>query len=133
MEQLELLQEPQLRQVKNSLNYNYSKDSRGELNYLPSMTVPDQSYSVQEIMERWASGLPLGGQDAQFEFDNDTDIDNVDWDNFPDLQKMDKAERAHTLETYGDYLQQLNAQINQQTIDVDHTDIKPAANSEDPH
>lgn len=33
-----------------------------EVNNQPSETVPDQAMSIHEIMRRFASGLPLGGQ-----------------------------------------------------------------------
>jgi hypothetical protein len=37
------------------------KPSRPEVNNLPSLTSPDQSLTIPQIMARFAKGLPLGG------------------------------------------------------------------------
>lgn len=44
------------RKLRHSLNYEGSK---GEVNTQPSETVPDQSLTVKEIYQRFASGRPL--------------------------------------------------------------------------
>lgn len=59
--------------------------SKGEINSDPSMTVPDQSMSVQEIMRRYASGLPLGGQRVPIYHGEDEFL--------PDFDKLDLAEQ----------------------------------------
>jgi hypothetical protein len=46
--------------IRNTLNYN-SKEEKYETNGQPSMTVPDQTMSIRELIRRYASGLPLGG------------------------------------------------------------------------
>lgn len=74
--------------------YNRKEQPKGEVNTLPSMTVPDQSMSIQEIVRRYASGLPLGGERVPFYMDEDTDL--------PDLSKMDKIERLETLRELAD-------------------------------
>lgn len=33
---------------------------KGEINNLPSKTIPDQAMSIPELIRRYASGLPLG-------------------------------------------------------------------------
>lgn len=38
----------------------------GEKVTQPSMTVPDQSMTISEILRRFGSGLPLGGQRVEF-------------------------------------------------------------------
>lgn len=47
--------------IKHSLN---AKEfvSDGEINNLPSQTIPDQTLSVRELLVRYAKGLPLDGQ-----------------------------------------------------------------------
>lgn len=40
---------------------NYQPDP-GEINLSPTMTVPDQSMAIREIMSRFSRGLPVGGQ-----------------------------------------------------------------------
>lgn len=61
-----------------------------EVNYQPSKTVPDQSLSVQEILRRYARGLPLS--------DVKTPIYEGDEQTFPDLSKMDLADREAYLD-----------------------------------
>lgn len=59
--------------------------NRYEVNTQPSLTIPDQSMSIQEINRRFASGLPLGGQKVA-EYDGGED-------DFPDMTHWDLAER----------------------------------------
>lgn len=46
--------------IKHSIN---AKEfvSDGEINNLPSQTIPDQTLSVRELLVRYAKGLPLDG------------------------------------------------------------------------
>lgn len=44
--------------VKNSLNASHFPKFR-EMNHLPSMTIPDQSLKIKEILIRYARGLPM--------------------------------------------------------------------------
>lgn len=61
--------------IKN--NYNAHKfDSNYEINNGDSKTVPDQSMSLSEILRRFASGLPLGGQRVEFYEGEEDDILN---------------------------------------------------------
>ena len=44
--------------------------TNGEVNNEPSMTIPDQSMSIEEIVTRFASGEPISvGQDVYYETD----------------------------------------------------------------
>lgn len=72
-----------MQQVKNMLN---AKDfpKQGEVFTMPSMTVPDQSLTVRELMDRFARGLPLGGAKVPIWEGED--------DNTPDFSKMDLSE-----------------------------------------
>lgn len=70
-----------------------------EVNTQPSKTVPDQSLSVQEILRRYARGLPLS--------DVKTPIYDGDENNFPDLSKMDLADREAYLDEQVERLQAL--------------------------
>lgn len=54
-----------------------------EVNTQPSMTVPDQSLSVKELMERYAKGLPLEGEKVSYYHGEEF---------VPDLKKMDLSE-----------------------------------------
>lgn len=67
----------------------------GEINNEPSMTVPDQSMSLSEMVRRYASGLPVKG--ARVPLYEDTDDDDFN-ESMPDLSRMDRAEAAYTME-----------------------------------
>lgn len=78
--------------VVNSLNFNYL-DYPGEVNNLPSETVPDQAMSVREILQRYARGLPLteaGRVPIWAESPEDDDL--------PDIKTLDLAERQEIKE-----------------------------------
>ncbi len=46
--------------IKNFMNY-HTFDKKYEKNGKPSLTIPDQTMSIRELLRRYASGLPLGG------------------------------------------------------------------------
>ncbi|RLD25917.1 MAG: hypothetical protein DRI75_12625 [Bacteroidetes bacterium] len=46
--------------IKHSLNKKEFV-SDGEINNLPSQTIPDQTLSIRELIKRYATGLPLDG------------------------------------------------------------------------
>lgn len=70
---------------------------RYEINEGESMTVPDQAMSIQEMLRRAASGLPLdGGKVPMYEGDEDTEDDDLI--GHPDLSKMDLVDRAEYIE-----------------------------------
>lgn len=57
----------------------------GEINTQPSMTVPDQTMSIQTILERYSRGLPIGGRTDEYYDEEDT---------MPDYRKLDLTEIA---------------------------------------
>lgn len=57
-----------------------------------SMTVPDQSMTIQEILQRYARGLPLGGQRVPMYEDDDIGA-------MPDIHTMDLADRQEYFES----------------------------------
>lgn len=60
-----------------------------EMNIMPSMTVPDMSMTVGELVKRFAQGLPLdGGKTPLWEEEGD----------MPDMVKLDLAERQQVIE-----------------------------------
>lgn len=71
-------------------------EKKGEVNNLPSLTVPGQAYSVEELFRRHAAGLPLGGERVPVYSENPED------DDLPDFKRMDLAE----IEEYRDMLNQ---------------------------
>lgn len=60
-----------------------AKHVRGEINPLPSLTVPDKSMTVREIYAKYASGMPVGAM-VNTPVYSDQDL--------PDFRNMDFAE-----------------------------------------
>lgn len=70
-------------------NYNaWAFPVRYETNDKPSLTVPDQTMSVQQIVSRYQRGLPISGQKVPVYYGDD--------ENYVDLDKMD-LEEIHEL------------------------------------
>ncbi|WNK14130.1 MAG: hypothetical protein [Microvirus sp.] len=47
------------------IKHQYNRDKheeRGEINNMPSLTIPDQTLSIPELIKRYANGQSLGGQ-----------------------------------------------------------------------
>lgn len=83
-------------------NYDPKKDRRtieGK-----SMTVPDQSMSMEEILRRYNSGLSLTQHGNSFEGYEMTDI-------LPDLRKMDLSEIQQLKESNDEKLRALREEI----------------------
>lgn len=67
----------------------------GEVNNMPSMTIPDDTMSVAEIMERYARGLPIAGQKVpSYELSEEENeaLIPADW------EKLDISERVEFME-----------------------------------
>lgn len=74
--------------VNNTLNYNHNL-VLGECNKKPSMTIPDQTMSIREILVRYAKGLPIeAGKVPIYEGEEYT----------PDPRYMDLADRQEYME-----------------------------------
>lgn len=89
--------------VRNSLNAGCIPVV-GEKNSGISLTVPDQALSVRQILERYARGLPLGGQRTPV-FDEDDDL--------PDVRTLDLSERQEMRERYVEELGELTKKIRE--------------------
>lgn len=63
----------------------YYRYTEGSYNYLPSMTVPDDSMSLTDILQRFAAGLPINGNNQEQFYEEDE---------LPDLRTMDLEEIA---------------------------------------
>lgn len=60
------------------------------MNNQPSLTVPDQTMSIKEIMNRFAKGLPIEGQKVP--------VYHGEEDYLPDYKSLDLTERQELLE-----------------------------------
>lgn len=58
----------------------------------PSMTIPDQTMTISELLRRHANGLPYSGPQVPV-YDENIDGEDPDFDDYmPDLSKMDLAD-----------------------------------------
>lgn len=79
-----------------------------KINYGKSCTIPDQNYTVKQLFERFAKGLPISASRQQPVFlgeDNDVDMEKI-----KNLSIMDKADLSDELY---DRAQQLDQQVNE--------------------
>lgn len=75
----------------------------GQENPHPSNTVPDQSMTPREILDRYASGRLVGGDSSEPQFFNEN---TVDWDAY---RHMDLADQEDLLKARRDELHKLSA------------------------
>lgn len=59
------------------VNWNNYKPIPGEYFSNPSLTVPDESYTIQEILEKYSRGINLNVE-RQGSYDNSDDFDIID-------------------------------------------------------
>lgn len=83
--------------VQNSLNY---KRHKGQTFTQPSLTVPDQTMSLKEILSRHARGLPISGKTSPV-YDETEEY-------LPDPTKMDLADRQQYAKQLKEELAELN-------------------------
>lgn len=70
-----------------------------------SRTVPDMSYTIKEILKRFASGLPLEGMKVPV-------YQEEEIDNLPDMAKMDIAEKEEYIRQTNERVQELKKELN---------------------
>lgn len=96
--------------------YNYKGGKKEEFT-LPSMTIPDQTMSIPEIMERYVKGLPLSaGRVPVYEGEDD---------DLPDMSRMNKIDRIETVRQLEDELSDLKIRLSQKPKKVEKTEPEP--------
>lgn len=85
-----------MKKVVNMLNYDPTDDP-GEINTMPSNTIPDQTMSLREILDRYARGIPPNGKEPIYHGDDEF---------VPDLKRMDLAEIQELKELVGEAVEQ---------------------------
>lgn len=91
-------------QVKTWLNAELFPDY-GEVNNSPSLTVPDQTMSIPDILNRYAKGLPLDGQKIPIFEGEDSDM--------PDPRTLDLADRQLLAEEALQELKEIKDRANE--------------------
>jgi len=99
-----------MQKVKNSLNYDY-KEQKGEVNTLPSMTIPDQTMSIRTIVDRYAKGLPVTSFTPIYEGE----------DYIPDPKTLDLVERQELAEQIRQEVESIKSRQWKETQDVENT------------
>ena len=93
---------------RNNYNTHLFPDD-AEYNPLPSLTIPDQSLTIREIMTRNSQGL--GFRDPQVPLYDDSDDFN---DYLPDIQTLDLQERKELMVKTTNYLRAFQERYVQQ-------------------
>lgn len=83
-----------------------------EKNTMPSKTIPDQVMSLKEILQRFASGLPVDGGKVPMYYGEEFEMPNID--------KMDLAERHEWIAQNREAILQMQRELQR-----GNTDIKP--------
>lgn len=100
-----------MQKVKNSLNYEYT-EQQGEVNTLPSMTIPDQTLSIRSIVDRYTRGLPITGFTPVYEGE----------DNYiPDPKTLDLVDRHEMAEQIKAEVESLKSRQWKKPQDVENT------------
>ncbi len=100
-----------MQKVKNSLNYDY-KEQKGEVNTLPSMTIPDQTMTIRTIVDRYTKGLPISAFTPIYEGEDFY---------MPDPKTLDLVDRAELLENVKQEVESLKSRQWKQPQDVENT------------
>lgn len=95
-----------------------SKDNPGYNGYEePSMTIPGQAMSIQEMLARHVAGLPLDGAKVPLYEADETQPDDDLLMGHPDLSKMDLVDREEYLEQQRERLDVLQKRLAKQKED----------------
>lgn len=94
------------KKFKTQYNHKPSKEDL-EHNFGPSLTVPDQSLSVSELLRRHRAGLPIDGKKMTF-YDDEGNQETME---FPDVRKMDISEIQEMIEKNREYIKELQESV----------------------
>lgn len=79
--------------------------TKGKKFTMPSMTVPEQSLTIRQILDRYARGIPL--ESKQPIWDDNADIDDF----MPDPRTLDLAEREEFAQSAKAELEEVKKRI----------------------
>lgn len=109
-----------MKHITNTLNYDY-KAHPGEVNNEPSVTIPEQTMSLKEILARHARGLPTTGREPIYHGDEDY---------LPDFKKMDLAEIQEYKEQLREHTEKVQAQYDTEQKELTAKRAKAAADQQ---
>jgi hypothetical protein len=85
-----------------------NKETKGELNKLPSKTLPDQTLSIPELIKRYAQGLPLGAP-AVGHYEENPEEDILNGRNW---NTLDLSEKANFIQAAKEEYHEINKRVN---------------------
>lgn len=94
--------------IRNHYNSKYFQ-KKGEVNEEPSLTIPDQSYTVQELLARFASGLPMSGQKIPM-YDGEEETN--------DLEKLELSERMAIIRSAQEEIVEINERVKKRQMEA---------------
>ena len=100
--------------IRNHFNSRYFFKNM-EVNDEPSLTIPDQAMTVQELLTRFASGLPLSaGRVPIYEGEEE----------MTDLEKLDLAEREEILRSAREEIREITERVNKRKLDAQQRNLE---------
>lgn len=80
----------------------------GEINTKPSLTLPDQTLSIPELIKRYAQGLPLGAP-ALGHYDENPEEDLLNGKNW---ETLDLSEKANFMQAAKEEYHEISKRVN---------------------
>ncbi|AXH73310.1 MAG: hypothetical protein [Microviridae sp.] len=78
---------------RSTKDFKPKKSDMEQKNTQPSLTVPDDSYTVQELLTKHQNGLSLGIQRlGNFDLDNDEEHEAIDMNQYQQLEKTEREQ-----------------------------------------
>lgn len=90
-----------------------SNKTKGEINNLPSKTIPDQTLSIPELIKRYAQGLPLNAP-AIGHYDENPEEDLLNGRNW---NTLDISEKANFIKAAKEEYVEINNRVNKKKSD----------------
>jgi len=109
--------------IRKAFDPERNKNWKGEKNTMPSLTKPDQSLTVQQILDRFASGRPVGGGYEEVYYGGEDDP--------PHWERMDYAERQSYRENVQDELDKVKKDHAQKQREINRRKRKQQQRSTD--
>jgi len=91
--------------IKHNFEYQYLK-IEGQKFTQPSMTIPDQTMSIPELIRRYAQGLPLGAPRVPIYEGDDDPMQGINF------KKLDLSEQMQQLKIFSNEIKETNKRYN---------------------
>jgi len=88
--------------------FKKEKKTIGEVNNKPSLTLPDQTLSIPELIRRYAQGLPLGAP-AVGHYDEEPEEDLLNGKNW---NTLDLSEKANFMQAAKEEYHEISKRVN---------------------